>query len=426
MKIDDAVASQVGYYSNHGWACKKNLLGISAKDATPKINQDRLFITPKICDVDGAWLFGCYDGNGPKGEKVADAAGLEICGRLEAKKEELLGETPKGVFVKAFREANAAIIKKNFAEKSGTTATTVFINGSTVIVANVGDSKAMRATADANGRWTGETLTVAHKPDSEEEERRIKAYGGYILKEDDLGAARVFDNPDPIGQMIKMSQMTDGGGMGGMSGGGMGGMGGGAMMIAEPWPGLAMSRVIGHTGVASLGIIPDPDVTSFQLTADDRCIVLASDGVWDFITDEEVTEMCKKHRPDANAACKELVELANKRWVEDDPTYRDDISCCVVYTPLDSKAALAVDTKTIAHTFDDAKALEELRAEEAEEAKKGTAEAAAPDAGLLGGLFGGNPPPTDGDPKGGQAKGSDGKVKANKEQRRRSVVTRFG
>ena len=434
MKLDDAAAAQVGYYSNHGWACKKNMLGISAKEATPKINQDRLFITPKLCDMDDAWLFGCYDGNGPKGEKVAEAAGLEICGRLEAKKEDLLGQYPKRAFIQAFREANATIIKQRYAEKSGTTATVIYIKGSSVIVANVGDSKAMRATADGNGKWTSEVLSTGHKPDNEGESQRIEACGGYILKEDDLGAARVFDNPDPIGQMIQMSQMDhSGGGMGGMGGAGMGG---GMTIIAEPWPGLAMSRVIGHTGVAALGIIPDPDTMSFELTTADRCLVLASDGVWDFVSDEEVTEMCKKLRPDANAACKALVELANQRWLEDDPTYRDDISCCVVYTPLDSKSALAVDTKTISHTMDDATALAEVRAEEEEEAKKS---AAAPEVGssdtggILGGLFGspkeGDAAPAAGDAegkKGGKAKGSDGKVKTTKEQRRRSVVTKFG
>ena len=62
-------------------------------------------------------------------------------------------------------------------------------------------------------------------------------------------------------------------------------------------------------------------------------LVLASDGVWDFIDDQEVIDTAKKFRPDANAACKALVEMASSRWVADDPTYRDDISCTIVRLP---------------------------------------------------------------------------------------------
>lgn len=434
MKVDGKSSSQIGYYSNHGWAIKKNVFGVAkTKEATPKVNQDRLFITPKFCDASDAFLFGCYDGNGPKGEKVADMAGLEICGLLEQRKDSVLGSDPRAAFITAFREANAKIVKERFADKSGTTATVVFLRGSKVVVANVGDSKAVRATADADGKWTPEVLTTAHKPDEGAEQARIEACGGYILKEDEFGAARVFDNPDPIGQMVQLSSMA-----GSMSGGGMGGMGGlggagaseGAMaFMAEPWPGLAMSRVLGHSGVANLGIIPDPDVKSFELTSGDRCLVLASDGVWDFIDDQEVIDTAKKFRPDANAACKALVETASARWVEDDPTYRDDISCCVIYTPLDGSAEGAVSHERIGLTTDDAAAKAEALAEEAEEAKK------QPDGSFLGGIFGGpasapaaaTPDVSDpGGKKGGKAKAGDGKVKANKEQRRRSVVTRFG
>ena len=240
-------------------------------------------------------------------------------------------------------------------------------------VANVGDSKALRITSGSDDKWSGQVLTATHKPDLEAESARITKAGGYILKEDDLGAARVFDHPDPIGQMLAIS-MASGGGVGAVGGmvpgaAGVGGMGGfGTGRLIEPWPGLAMSRVLGHKGVAALGIIPDPDVSSFELTASDRALVLASDGVWDFVTDAEAAEVCQKFAKnvDATGACKAIVSMANARWEADDPLYRDDISCCVVYTPLDVTDAtkIAISGKSLTYTADDANVKVEVDADD--------------------------------------------------------------
>ena len=98
-----------------------------------------------------------------------------------------------------------------------------------------------------------------------------------VLDDSEFGAPRVFDNPDPVGQMVQLASLANG-----MSGHGAG-MGAGMMMgsssimggadggggaigfMSEPWPGLAMSRVLGHTGVANLGIIPNPALHSFEM-----------------------------------------------------------------------------------------------------------------------------------------------------------------
>ena len=50
-----------------------------------------------------------------------------------------------------------------------------------------------------------------------------------------------------------------------------GGIGAGAMGAnMEPWPGLAMSRCIGHQGVAKIGIVADPTCANRTLTDDDK------------------------------------------------------------------------------------------------------------------------------------------------------------
>ena len=47
-----------------------------------------------------------------------------------------------------------------------------------------------------------------------------------------------------------------------------------------------------------------------------QVLIIASDGVWDFIEPEEACAMAKSFVPDAHAACKALVETASQRWIE--------------------------------------------------------------------------------------------------------------
>ena len=51
--------------------------------------------------------------------------------------------------------------------------------------------------------------------------------------------------------------------------------------------GLAMGRSIGDHAVKAIGVIAEPEVTTYDLTSNDEFMVLASDGVWEFITSEE-------------------------------------------------------------------------------------------------------------------------------------------
>ena len=173
---------RMGYFSNHGWETKRTLLG-GQKPTRPKINQDRIFITPRLCGVEDGWLFACYDGNGPKGHHVAQAAGQEMVKQLEAVGKKLFAsESTAGQHLAlAFAKTNEKLIKHKYSEKSGTTATAVLIHGKTVHVANVADSTAVRVV-EANGEWTASVLTTTHKPSIPEEKARIEASGGCARK----------------------------------------------------------------------------------------------------------------------------------------------------------------------------------------------------------------------------------------------------
>jgi len=54
-------------------------------------------------------------------------------------------------------------------------------------------------------------------------------------------------------------------------------------------PGLAMSRSFGDQIGASVGIISEPEIIEHTITQEDMFLVVASDGLWEFIENEEVS-----------------------------------------------------------------------------------------------------------------------------------------
>lgn len=52
----------------------------------------------------------------------------------------------------------------------------------------------------------------------------------------------------------------------------------------EDIPGLAMSRSFGDSTAAKVGVNAVPEVREFTLALEDKIVVLASDGVWEFLT----------------------------------------------------------------------------------------------------------------------------------------------
>ena len=51
-------------------------------------------------------------------------------------------------------------------------------------------------------------------------------------------------------------------------------------------PGLAMSRSLGDLVAASVGCSQDPEVFDFTFDYKDKFIIIASDGVWEFLSNE--------------------------------------------------------------------------------------------------------------------------------------------
>ncbi|EEE63406.1 hypothetical protein OsJ_18218 [Oryza sativa Japonica Group] len=78
-------------------------------------------------------------------------------------------------------------------------------------------------------------------------------------------------------------------------------------------PGLAMSRAFGDYCVKDYGVISAPEVTHRRITAQDHFVILATDGVWDVVSNEEAVQIVAS-APEREKAAKRLVEFAVRAW----------------------------------------------------------------------------------------------------------------
>ncbi|KAG2601894.1 probable protein phosphatase 2C 9 [Panicum virgatum] len=136
----------------------------------------------------------------------------------------------------------------------GSTAVVAVVSPTHVVVGNAGDSRAVLSRAGAPVE-----LSVDHKPDRPDELARIEAAGGRVIYWD------------------------------------------GARVLGV----LAMSRAIGD-GYLKPFVSSEPEVTVTERTGEDECLILASDGLWDVVTNEmacEVVRACfRSNGPPAPAA----------------------------------------------------------------------------------------------------------------------------
>ena len=127
---------------------------------------------------------------------------------------------------------------------TGSTGTVCIVNGRRILCANTGDSRAILVTKDGFKQ-----LSFDHNLYRQDERDRVVAAGGSIFRNG--GADRVMGT-------------------------------------------LAMSRAFGDKDLRQYGVIPDPDVTDEPLVQHrDDCIVIASDGLWDVLKNDEVAGIAR-------------------------------------------------------------------------------------------------------------------------------------
>ncbi len=58
------------------------------------------------------------------------------------------------------------------------------------------------------------------------------------------------------------------------------------------------------------GLSVDPDISHFELSEDDRLVLIASDGLWDVLNPRAACEIAMKARKEGRSATGEIVNLA--------------------------------------------------------------------------------------------------------------------
>ncbi|XP_047170656.1 probable protein phosphatase 2C 34 isoform X1 [Vigna umbellata] len=276
-----------------------NFASVFSKRGQKGVNQDCCIVWEEFGCQEDTIFCGIFDGHGPWGHFVAKRVRESMPPSLLCNWQETLAQTSvdPGVDVEegkrqlyrfnvwkhSYLKTCAAIDEELKQQRkidsfySGTTALSIVRQGELIVVANVGDSRAVLATTSDEGSLVAVQLTVDFKPNlPQEAERIIQCQGRVFCLEDEPGVHRVW-LPD-----------------------------------AES-PGLAMSRAFGDYCIKGHGLISVPEVTHRNISVRDQFVVLATDGVWDVISNKEAVEIVSSTADKAKAA-KKLVECAEHAW----------------------------------------------------------------------------------------------------------------
>eukprot|EP00475_Leptophrys_vorax_P000448 TRINITY_DN10246_c0_g1_i2.p2 TRINITY_DN10246_c0_g1~~TRINITY_DN10246_c0_g1_i2.p2 ORF type:complete len:290 (+),score=23.01 TRINITY_DN10246_c0_g1_i2:317-1186(+) len=214
-------------------------------------------------------LFGVFDGHG--GSRAAEYVKEHLFRNL-IDHPAFISDT-KAAITETFKATDDAYLETDNGQNrdAGSTASTAVLMGRRLLVANVGDSRTVVCRA---GQAT--PLSKDHKPNRVDEKERIEQAGGSVMW---AGTWRV------------------------------GGV-------------LAVSRAFGDK-LLKRYVVAEPEIEEYEVGPEDQLLVLASDGLWDVVKDQDAIEMAIKLL-DAEEAAKFLTQEAYRRGSA------DNITCVVV------------------------------------------------------------------------------------------------
>ena len=278
------------------------------EDGFTKVNQDSFLVLQNEYNLKDFNIFAVMDGHGINGHLVSRFVTKYFTSFFQKNKKMnssnsnedqifyRLKKNDHEVLKRAFRHAERDIEKNSDidANFSGTTCVMVFQVGNRILCGNVGDSRAIMVKGDK-----AIPLSIDQKPDDPEESKRIKENGGEISQYEEDG-----EKSGPFRVWQK----------------------------GEVYPGIAMSRSIGDFVASKLGVIPEPKFIDEKIDKDTKYIIVASDGIWEFLDNDTVKNMVKPfyEKNDPNGACKELIKKATEFWNQEDVVV-DDITVIVVF-----------------------------------------------------------------------------------------------
>jgi len=297
--LKEGRVKNVGSYSQAG----------KSEDGFTKINQDSFLVLQSEYNLKDFNIFCVMDGHGNNGHLVSrylmkyinlffkNNKKMNASNQNEDSIYQRLKKSDYHILRRLFRHAERDLHKKSKidANFSGTTCVMVAQIGDRFICANIGDSRAIMIK-------TGNEivpLSIDQKPDDPEESKRIVQNGGEISQYEEDG-----EKSGPYRIWKK----------------------------GEVYPGIAMSRSVGDFIATSLGVVPEAKFIEEKIDQDCKFIVVASDGIWEFLDNKRVGEIVMPYykNDDPDGACKALIKEATEWWNKEDIVV-DDITVVVVF-----------------------------------------------------------------------------------------------
>lgn len=324
-------------------------------------------------------FFGVYDGHGRDGDKCSQFARdllppmtAKIVDKVMMDKENASNDAnndgednvtvdlSKDVLQDAITKAHVECNKKMHAcqdlddSLSGTTSISLYLHGNTnkITVSNVGDSRAVigrSTTSDKEGSSSTSSsstlkafaLSRDQTPYRRDERIRCKKQGARVLSLDQI------EGLEPINE-----DEDEGDEYGGMELGEEIDEGGDPPRIWSPhgdYPGTAFTRSLGDAIAEELGVYAEPEMLSRELTKEDKIIVLASDGVFEFLTNQSVIDICAKFS-DPLEACRAVVAESYELWLQYEMRTDDITMICIFVDDVGAPKSSIKDLEVAAST----------------------------------------------------------------------------
>jgi serine/threonine protein phosphatase PrpC len=313
LVMDIATCSQRGWYPSDVHKPNQDSHGISIFTSTPSNGQ-------KDAQVANDVYLAIYDGHGPAGEKFARYAKKNLPELIqkylkEARlkrdgKNEILGSADyEKALRKAHLECNDTMINTmRDVHLSGTTAIGVTIHDGNLIISNVGDSRAIigcQDPEDSNSTVNAKPLSQDQTPEREDEHFRVTKYGGKIMSMEEV---MMGGTNDMIKEGEDRSPLR-------------------VWLNYRHLAGVAFTRSLGDAIAEKSGVNGEPETHVKPILDEDKILVLASDGVFEFIENQAVIDLCVESK-NPEDACAKVVDLAYQQWLENDER-TDDITVIV-------------------------------------------------------------------------------------------------
>jgi len=196
-----------------------------------------------MVELESAAYCAVFDGH--NGHRVAEYAKEHLHRRLLPSDRAERGAPDAAAWRRAFEACEAEVLASGVSD--GSTALAAFIEADALTVANCGDSRAVLGSSRSATR-----LTRDHKPDDVVEKARIEAAGGTVAFR---GVWRLSVSESPV--MLAVSRA----------------LGDRQLKTLEP----PRNSVLSAT----------PDVSRRALRPGDHFVILATDGLWDVLSDRE-------------------------------------------------------------------------------------------------------------------------------------------